>query len=427
MPLIDLQRRMRELGRLRLGVKEAGGPKRIDTWRLTSHSRDLIESAAALYGGEPREWQDAPSDAEQWEVITDATSLPIAIPPGVAMSQWYEQWKGGRIERRCDGEYEQISERNCLCNPEDRECKPTTRLNVMLPELWDIGVWRMESRGIIAAIELAGVVGLLEHATARGVAVQARLRIDSRTVRKPNERYPRHFSVPVIEVASSLGALLNNIGMLEGGPRTDDEPMEPLPAPDPEPERPSRTGVAPRTAKQRDEVEREMPAPPDNHEPPPPPQGASHSEASLTAMALRSAGVDDEDRPAFLRWLTGQTSARDLDEDQHKQARATAKDIKEGRLELTRTAGGLLYAAAPGSHPGDEKEAHFNETTPGTMTTADFKEAMKEAHGIGPVTLLNRARELAGERDEEPPRSINDLGNMSAEAQDALMAWLEGE
>jgi hypothetical protein len=56
MPILTLQRQMRELGRIRTGnqVAAAGGKRartKLETFRLTSSSRELIEAAAEAYGG----------------------------------------------------------------------------------------------------------------------------------------------------------------------------------------------------------------------------------------------------------------------------------------------------------------------------------------------------------------------------------------
>jgi Recombination directionality factor-like len=77
--------------------------------------------------------------------------------PQARTSQWYQMWSGGGCQRRCDGETEQLTQEPCKCpaDPERRNalaktggaCKPTTRVNVMLPDLPDLGVWKIESRG----------------------------------------------------------------------------------------------------------------------------------------------------------------------------------------------------------------------------------------------------------------------------------------
>ncbi|MFC5183602.1 recombination directionality factor [Actinomadura harenae] len=58
MPIIDLQKRFRELGRIRIGDVQPTSsgktrPAKLDKLRITSHSRDLLVKVPALYG---RRW-----------------------------------------------------------------------------------------------------------------------------------------------------------------------------------------------------------------------------------------------------------------------------------------------------------------------------------------------------------------------------------
>lgn len=212
MPLLDLQRRMRELGRIRTGVQVATSsgkrrPSKLETFRLTSGSRELLDEAAAIYGGQVRPWTSPAG--QEWELVTEADVLDIVVPPGQGMSQWWELWSGGGCERRCDGQTNVITDEPCEC-PGDlserrelaadgRACKPTTRLSVILPAIPDIGVWRLESHGYYAAVELAGTAEFLERATASGRLIPARLRLDQREVKRPGKPTMR-FAVPIIEL-----------------------------------------------------------------------------------------------------------------------------------------------------------------------------------------------------------------------------------
>ena len=228
MPLHDLVPRFRELGRLRTGhLVDAGDgktrPAKLGTWRLTSPAQALVEAAATLYGGEAREWTGAPGEGKQFEVITDTDTLAVVLPPGTPLSQSWELWSGGGCERRCDGQ-RQVSGQPCAC-PADLEqrriagsrgkaCKPTSRLTVMLPELDDLGVWRLESHGYNAAVELGGTAGVLSAALAHGRMVPARLRLEQRTA--VNDGKTHHFAVPVLEVVANLGAVLEALGLVDG-------------------------------------------------------------------------------------------------------------------------------------------------------------------------------------------------------------------
>lgn len=206
-PIVTIQKRMAEVGRIRLGEKVPAGkgmrPSRLDHFRLTSHDRRVIESAAEVYGGTVKPWQ---SDAgPQWQLIVASDSLDVLIAPGEAFSQWFELWTGGGCARRCngitvetlDGKDVRDREVECMCPRDVAErvdmakdgaaCKPTTRLSVWLPRLAGIGVWRAETHGFYAAAELPNVVGLLQGLAAQGYRPMGTLRIGTRSVKRPNQ------------------------------------------------------------------------------------------------------------------------------------------------------------------------------------------------------------------------------------------------
>lgn len=213
MPILDLQRSLRRLGRIRMGQQVASQngkmrPAKLETWRMTSPSREMLEAAAHLYGGEVHEWAGSPS-GQQWELFTEADTVDAVIPPGeMAFSQWYELWSGGGCLRRCDGHNEQMSGDACLCpaDHDDRRelsnsgqaCKPTTRLFVIQPHLPDVGMWMFESHGFYAAVELAASIEILRAASAAAGLIPAKLRIEQRQVKR--EGRTNNFAVPVIEL-----------------------------------------------------------------------------------------------------------------------------------------------------------------------------------------------------------------------------------
>jgi len=204
-PIIDLQRRQVEAGRIRAGDRSNGNPRKLAEWRLTSKDKTRLDAAAERWGGKPREWKDHPGE---FELYTTTAELPIMLLPGAAPTTWYELWSKGGCQRRCDGVHEIISDAPCLCG-EDRECKPTTRLSVLLPDLPGVGSWLLSSTGWNAAAELAGVAELLGRASAQGVFVQARLRLEQRTQVKGGQT--RRFAVPVIDVDVTLRDLIGGI------------------------------------------------------------------------------------------------------------------------------------------------------------------------------------------------------------------------
>lgn len=210
MPILTLQRQLREIGRIRIGNQVASGkgrrPNKLDTFRITAKSREMVGAAAAAFGGTVEAWDNGGSP--EFEVVTDVAVLDITIPPGQPVSQWFELWSGGGCQRRCDGITNVLDMTPCACPPDVEErielagkgeaCKATTRLNVMLPALPDLGVFRLESHGYYAATELAGAAEILSMATAAGRLLPARLRLEQRSKKVPGKP-TRQYAVPVIE------------------------------------------------------------------------------------------------------------------------------------------------------------------------------------------------------------------------------------
>ena len=205
---IAVQRRLVELGRIRLGEKGTKGePKKLTKFRLTSASRPLLETAARLYGGTVRSWKGAP-DEGMWELYTETDALDVMVPPILsAYSQFYEVWDAGGCTLRCDGHWESVAGAPCD-HGEHEGMKVTTRVSVILPKLPGLGVWRLETHGWNAAatlpssLELIGVVGRWIPAVIRLEQRSSRTRddasIDPRT-QKPRVLV-RRFVVPVIDL-----------------------------------------------------------------------------------------------------------------------------------------------------------------------------------------------------------------------------------
>lgn len=222
-PLTELDRRVPEAGRIRMGVKvpittgkNAGKsrPRGLDTWRFTSQHRDLIEAIAAHYGGEARPWHDdTASPADQFEVITEANSIRVLVVPD-GISIWYELWAAGGCKRRCDGievespqlvgesDYEMVKA-PCICHEQGMaECDPHTRLLVLLPEFSFMGAWRFESKGWNAAQELPGMYDMISEVHARGSMIDAMLSIASEERMTPTGK--RNFKKPKLTVRQTV-------------------------------------------------------------------------------------------------------------------------------------------------------------------------------------------------------------------------------
>lgn len=241
MTLIDIQRRLSEVGRIRIGQKvpTSGGssrPAKLETFRLTSPDRARIDAATTLYGGTVAPWE-APA-GKQWEVITDATTLPVIVPPtAMAFSQHYEVWSAGGCAVRCDGQWDTISDKPCHCDPDERACKPHTRLSVMLSEVPGLGVWRLDTGGFHAAAELQGAVQIVELAARQGTGLlPASLRLEQRTVKRPGpdgKPQTRRFAVPVLDIEVTPAQLLAGTGAPQLASGAGGGDVVALPAPEP--------------------------------------------------------------------------------------------------------------------------------------------------------------------------------------------------
>jgi hypothetical protein len=222
MPILDLQRRMRQLGEIRIGhvvdtgrVSQKTGkkilrPEKLSKFRFTSPSRQILGKVAELYGGSVQPWTPANGGPSEFEVYSTADRLPIVIPPQNAVSQWYELFKGSKCIRRCDGVTEQKSDRPCFCDPVNRECAITTRVNVMLRDLPALGQWLLVSKGYYAAVELPPAAELLAQV---GGYVPGWLGMEEKLVQR--EEGPARFMVPTLDVEITPTELM--AGQVRGG------------------------------------------------------------------------------------------------------------------------------------------------------------------------------------------------------------------
>lgn len=166
MPIVQQERRLPEHGRIRLGIKDNSrqGRRSIDTFRFTSHDEAVIAQLAGQFGGKPKPWTDPKAVIKrQFEVITEASRVPVILPPD-ALSAWMELWTGGGCVRRCDGvtcslaQGEDLVDVPCICEKQNQlQCRETTRLSVILPSVKFGGTWRLDTKSKNAAMELAAM------------------------------------------------------------------------------------------------------------------------------------------------------------------------------------------------------------------------------------------------------------------------------
>lgn len=224
-PLNEMQRRLPEAGRIRLGVQTERAMKAIEHFRFTSPDEEAIKQLASLYGGVCRPWNNTRANPQsQFEVLSKAAEIRVFLPPD-ALSVYYEQWTGGGCAKRCDGitceiaKGDGIQEIACPCAvprppkfPDGMmECKPYTRLTVVLPDIRFGGGWRLETKGWNAAHEMPGMVQMIHEVQGRGLT-EARLRLDKESTMKAGKR--SHFVVPRLLIPETPMAMIEGAGQV---------------------------------------------------------------------------------------------------------------------------------------------------------------------------------------------------------------------
>ena len=193
-----------------MGDSKSGHPKALSSWRLTSPSKNVLEAAARIYGGEVQPWVNDKVKG-QWELYTKRNEIPFVVSP-IPLSSTYEVWTAGGCQRRCDGEHDSIRDVACTCDPEARQCVLTTRLSIFLVDLPELGVFRLETHGYNAAVELPDAADMLLRAANNGEYIPAVLAIEQRS--RIVDGKTKRFAVPAIRIQVAVGDLLQ-IGKAE--------------------------------------------------------------------------------------------------------------------------------------------------------------------------------------------------------------------
>jgi len=217
----SLPKKIAELGRIRIGDRQANSsgkgthPHKLQNFRFTSGNKPLLHFAANLYGGEVQPWVGEDVSEGQYELYSNSNALDVLVPTSSAITVSYEQWRAGGCTLRCTGEMVSHSPLNpeavgraCQCPLDDHErsalaqkgsaCTRVLRLNVILPDLPGIGVWRLDTKGFYATAELLGSLEMLQMGAHQ--IIEAALRLESRKVKRfqGGKSVTLQFAVPVL-------------------------------------------------------------------------------------------------------------------------------------------------------------------------------------------------------------------------------------
>lgn len=249
--ILTMKRQAAELGRIRTGYSRPNSdptkrpvPIKSKTFVFSSHSQAYVAAAAELWGGHVEAWTPQNQKISQYRVISTATEIRAILPAGDPLSQSYEMWSGGGCSRRCDGETEQMTRKPCVCLAQygidwhlrspQQVCRPTSRINVMLPDLPDLGVWRLESKSYYAADAIAGGLDIVLQATEGRSMMPVRMWIEQRTAVREGKtkQFPVVMVVPSLpKLRHALSGPLSTAAALDPGVLVDRPAIE-APRPD---------------------------------------------------------------------------------------------------------------------------------------------------------------------------------------------------
>lgn len=229
-PISELAMRPPEHGRIRFGERYTTkngkqAMRALNTFRFTSPDKLVVDQLQALYGGKAQPWTEPKASPQnQFEVLTDASTIEVLLPMHDAYSQNYELWGGRGIELRCDGQRctdYRIGgkiDKPCFCSEQpEMLCKPYTRVNVILPNVNFGGVWRLEVKGQAFLHEAPGMIAAIQQLQTAGMT-RVNLLLTQRTSRvigpggKPQVQ---QFIVPQFSVATTPNEMIAGIGTVK--------------------------------------------------------------------------------------------------------------------------------------------------------------------------------------------------------------------
>lgn len=233
---VQVRRRLPQIGRIRIGQKGAKGqPQRLETFRFTSPDERALHILSVQHEGSVRPWKDKPGE---FELVSEAKELPVLVTLD-PVETWYELWSAAGCLRRCDENSCTMPDgkggmeiRECMCDPDQRECKLKTRVNFLLPDLPTLGTWRLDTGSYFTAAEMPQQIELLQRAASQRQFPEAHLAIETRQLKTRDEHgkpVTRIFPVATLRVRVALRELLGGGGPALAAPYVDPTTGEVLP------------------------------------------------------------------------------------------------------------------------------------------------------------------------------------------------------
>lgn len=218
-------------------------PVRSETFVFASDSTERLQAVARAFGGSVEPSPD-PQREGLYRVITKAREIEVVLPAedDRGWDAWWELWGASGCLRRCDGETALFAvdpdtgERQegvpCVCaargllRTDPMHCKPTSRLNVVIPALKDapgLGLWQVQSRGLSTYMSIHGALDLVRR-FGSPVGVPFLLRIITNRARDPITGETRKFPTIIVTARESFEQAFRRRVALQAPPQSLPEP-----------------------------------------------------------------------------------------------------------------------------------------------------------------------------------------------------------
>ena len=218
-------------------------PVRSETFVFASDSTERLEAVARTFGGSVEPSPD-PQREGLYRVITKAREIEVILPAEDerAWDAWWELWGASGCLRRCDGETalfavdpetgERAEGVPCVCaarglqRTDPMHCKPTSRLNVVIPALKDapgLGLWQVQSRGLSTYMSIHGALDLVRQ-FGSPVGVPFILRIITNKSRDPVTGETRKYPTIIVTARESFDQAFRRRVTLQASPESLPEP-----------------------------------------------------------------------------------------------------------------------------------------------------------------------------------------------------------
>lgn len=188
--------RMSRLGKIKVGEKtEKGYPTSLDYFKATGEFAGEFHRA---YGDQP----------QRIRVVFPYHDVEENL------NEWYRLYGTSGLKRLCDGETAKIAtegefiEQPCVCDPDNRECKATMVINVVVLGLSVVGVFLISTGGASSRGNIRSALQWVSDMTKgnfQGIPFYLSVSMEESTVAETPHKYPVISCTPAMQIEKLIG------------------------------------------------------------------------------------------------------------------------------------------------------------------------------------------------------------------------------